>query len=198
MPSRRCRNTSCTGTNSSCQLRLLHSTSVGTEHFCVVRLAAEYGLRLLYHSDFHTVFMNEQETPEFAQLLSKMKVMNKDGSTDLTGDQWEATSESSPRYSFHKRRLIVSSCQICMLVSYSPRIKVVLCCLFIAVLSHRIDVCESCRDFSVVKRFPKVQLPLRQTTTFLAETLSLKVYTPVSAVGGGEVSFGVRAEKYAN
>ena len=82
--------------NSSCEFHL-HSPSVGTDHFCVGRLAAEYGLRLLYHSDFHTVFMNEQETPEFAQLLRRMKVMNDDGSTDLTGDQWEATSESSPR-----------------------------------------------------------------------------------------------------
>lgn len=57
-------------------------------------LAAEYCLTVLYHEEFHDVFNKERETPEFAQLLVKMKVITQDGESELTEEQWEAASES--------------------------------------------------------------------------------------------------------
>lgn len=32
--------------------------------------------------------------PQFAELLRRMKVVDQNGETDMTGDQWEAASES--------------------------------------------------------------------------------------------------------
>ncbi|KAK9894490.1 guanine-N(7)-methyltransferase [Cystobasidium minutum MCA 4210] len=55
-------------------------------------LAAEYSLKLLYHGTFHELFSAERETPEFEQLLVRMKVVSPDGESELTEDQWEAAN----------------------------------------------------------------------------------------------------------
>lgn len=57
------------------------------------RLAKEYKLHLLYKSEFHEVFREHQEIPEFEQLMQRMKVVDKDGSSSMDEDQWEAASE---------------------------------------------------------------------------------------------------------
>jgi hypothetical protein len=59
------------------------------------RMALEYNLRLLYKKDFEEIFNEEQAVPEFSDLLKRMKVVNDEGSSEMTGDQWEACSQSS-------------------------------------------------------------------------------------------------------
>jgi mRNA (guanine-N7-)-methyltransferase len=58
-------------------------------------MALEYNLRLLYKKDFEEIFNEEQAVPEFSDLLKRMKVVNDEGSSEMTGDQWEACSQSS-------------------------------------------------------------------------------------------------------
>lgn len=56
-------------------------------------LAHEYGLELAFHADFQEIFQREQDVPQYADLLRRMKVVDQNGETDMTGDQWEAASE---------------------------------------------------------------------------------------------------------
>ena len=58
-----------------------------------IRLAAEYGLLPIYKEPFGEVFQ-ESEKKEFKQLLIRMKVMNEEGESNMTEDQWDAASES--------------------------------------------------------------------------------------------------------
>ncbi|KAK7693073.1 hypothetical protein QCA50_002638 [Cerrena zonata] len=57
-----------------------------------VHMAAEYGLRLTYKKEFHEVFTDNQEHPEFKPLLERMKVVDKDGESQMDEDQWEAAN----------------------------------------------------------------------------------------------------------
>ena len=57
------------------------------------RLASEYGLDLLYRAEFHEVYEEHCENPEFKRLLRHMKVVNDDGESAMDEDQWEAASE---------------------------------------------------------------------------------------------------------
>ena len=63
-----------------------------------IRLAAEYGLLPIYKEPFGEVFQ-ESEKKEFKQLLIHMKVMNEEGESNMTEDQWDAASESLLPYS---------------------------------------------------------------------------------------------------
>ena len=54
------------------------------------RLAAEYGLHPLYRREFHDVFDEFREIPEFKDLLTRMKVVDRNEETDMDEDQWEA------------------------------------------------------------------------------------------------------------
>jgi len=56
-------------------------------------LALEYGLQLLYHATFHELYEQESEQKDFKMLLGKMKVVNAEGESELTEEQWEACSE---------------------------------------------------------------------------------------------------------
>ena len=56
------------------------------------RLAAEYGLHPLYKREFHDVFYEFREIPEFKDLLTRMKVVDRNEETDMDEDQWEAAS----------------------------------------------------------------------------------------------------------
>lgn len=58
----------------------------------IYRLAEEYGLRLVYKSEFHSVYQDFQEEKEFADLLVRMKVVNAEGESAMDEDQWEAAS----------------------------------------------------------------------------------------------------------
>lgn len=59
-----------------------------------VALAAEYGLKVIYKEEFHTIFAQEREHPEYKLLLERMKVVDKDGESSMDEDQWEAASKS--------------------------------------------------------------------------------------------------------
>ncbi|KAH7107374.1 guanine-N(7)-methyltransferase [Auriculariales sp. MPI-PUGE-AT-0066] len=54
------------------------------------KLAHSYGLELLYRREFHDVFEDEREDPEFRSLLSKMKVVDEANESHIDQDQWEA------------------------------------------------------------------------------------------------------------
>ncbi|KAL1755332.1 mRNA capping enzyme-domain-containing protein [Schizophyllum commune] len=56
-----------------------------------VKLAAEYGLLPIYKEPFGEVFQ-ESEKKEFKQLLIRMKVMNEEGESNMTEDQWDAAN----------------------------------------------------------------------------------------------------------
>ncbi|KAH9932160.1 guanine-N(7)-methyltransferase [Amylocystis lapponica] len=60
-----------------------------------VRMAAEYGLHPVYKKEFHEVFEEHHEHPEFGPLLVRMKVVDANEESQMDEDQWEAASESS-------------------------------------------------------------------------------------------------------
>jgi mRNA (guanine-N7-)-methyltransferase len=60
------------------------------EHFA--QLADKYKLRPLYKKEFHDVFQEFHEHPDFRPLLQKMKVVDENGETEMNDDQWEAAN----------------------------------------------------------------------------------------------------------
>ncbi|KAF9483812.1 guanine-N(7)-methyltransferase [Pholiota conissans] len=56
------------------------------------RMAADHGLDLLYKKEFHQVFEEHQDNPEFKSLLVRMKVVDEDGASAMDEDQWEAAN----------------------------------------------------------------------------------------------------------
>ncbi len=56
------------------------------------RLASEYGLRPIYREEFHSVFTQNQDHPQFKQLLVRMKVVDAQGVSAMDDAQWEAAS----------------------------------------------------------------------------------------------------------
>ncbi|KAF8061515.1 mRNA capping enzyme-domain-containing protein [Lyophyllum atratum] len=57
-----------------------------------VHLAAEYDLYPVYKEEFHQVFEEHQEHPEFGQLMVRMKVVDANGESSMDEDQWEAAN----------------------------------------------------------------------------------------------------------
>jgi hypothetical protein len=55
-------------------------------------LAKEYSLLPIYKEEFHNIYTEESEDPDFGQLLKTMKVVDGDGSSAMNEDQWEAAS----------------------------------------------------------------------------------------------------------
>lgn len=51
-------------------------------------------MKLVYKKTFNEVLQEEQSSRDFGPLLGKMGVINADGESAMTGDQWEAASES--------------------------------------------------------------------------------------------------------
>ena len=45
--------------------------------------------------EFHELFDENREVPEFQSLLQRMKVMDENGESQMDEDQWEAASEFS-------------------------------------------------------------------------------------------------------
>lgn len=59
-------------------------------------MAAEYSLHPIFKREFHEMFEDEHEHPEFGPLMERMKVRDRDGASQMDEDQWEAASEFSP------------------------------------------------------------------------------------------------------
>jgi mRNA (guanine-N7-)-methyltransferase len=57
------------------------------------RLAAEYGLQLVYKKAFNEILSEEQSSRDFGPLLAKMGVLNAEGASNMDEAQWEAASE---------------------------------------------------------------------------------------------------------
>ncbi|GAA5826103.1 hypothetical protein JCM5353_008383 [Sporobolomyces roseus] len=53
-------------------------------------LAAEYGLKPHFSAPFSDIFADEAEDPLFAQLLTRMRVVDKEGNAEMDEDQLEA------------------------------------------------------------------------------------------------------------
>ncbi|KAJ6513875.1 guanine-N(7)-methyltransferase domain-containing protein [Mycena vitilis] len=57
-----------------------------------VQMAAEYGLHPIYKKEFHDVFSEHSEHPEFKPLMVKMKVVDANGESAMDEHQWEAAN----------------------------------------------------------------------------------------------------------
>ncbi|KAF7363264.1 mRNA cap guanine-N7 methyltransferase [Mycena sanguinolenta] len=57
-----------------------------------VQMAADYGLHPVYKEEFHDVFSENREHPEFGPLMVKMKVVDANGESAMDEDQWEAAN----------------------------------------------------------------------------------------------------------
>ncbi|KAL0947134.1 hypothetical protein HGRIS_013265 [Hohenbuehelia grisea] len=57
-----------------------------------VQLAREYGLEPRYKAEFHQVYEQHQEHPEFKPLLTRMKVVDSHGDSSMDEVQWEAAN----------------------------------------------------------------------------------------------------------
>jgi len=57
-----------------------------------VEMATEYGLQLKYKEEFHTIYEEHQEHPEFGPLLLRMNVVEANGESSMDEDQWEAAN----------------------------------------------------------------------------------------------------------
>ncbi len=57
------------------------------------RLASEFGLHPIFKEEFHQVYAENHERPEFKDLLIKMKVIDPQGVSAMDEDQWEAASK---------------------------------------------------------------------------------------------------------
>jgi mRNA (guanine-N7-)-methyltransferase len=57
------------------------------------RLASEFGLHPIFKEEFHQVYAENHERPEFKDLLIKMKVIDSQGVSAMDEDQWEAASK---------------------------------------------------------------------------------------------------------
>ncbi|GAA5891535.1 hypothetical protein JCM5296_004246 [Sporobolomyces johnsonii] len=55
-----------------------------------VELAAEYDLEPSFVAPFEQIFADESDDPQFAQLLTRMKVVDADGNAEMNEDQLEA------------------------------------------------------------------------------------------------------------
>ncbi|KAJ3773850.1 mRNA capping enzyme-domain-containing protein [Lentinula raphanica] len=57
-----------------------------------VSLAAEYHLHPLYKEEFHDVFSEHRDHPEFGPLMVRMRVVDNNGETSMDEDQWDAAN----------------------------------------------------------------------------------------------------------
>ena len=63
------------------------------------RVASEYSLHPIYKKEFHEVFTENQNDPEFKQLLIRMGVVDPQGESAMDEDQWDAASTFLPSLS---------------------------------------------------------------------------------------------------
>ncbi len=85
-------NTSSIGITLCSESFSLSRLSERSADYINLRMAAEYHLNLLYMKEFHQVFEEHQEHPEFKPLMLRMKVVDDNGESAMDEDQWEAAS----------------------------------------------------------------------------------------------------------
>lgn len=97
MLSKMFRNMSSTGTTLSSTCLSQDKVSIHVTDMDLVssftRLALEYKLKVIYKAEFHEVYAEHCEHPEFSPLLQRMKVIDAKGESQMDEDQWEAASE---------------------------------------------------------------------------------------------------------
>jgi len=59
-------------------------------------IAKQHNLRLLYKRDFHHIYLEDSENPEYGPLLRRMKVVNEREESAMDEDQWDAAGASTP------------------------------------------------------------------------------------------------------
>jgi len=59
-------------------------------------IAKQHNLRLLYKRQFHHIYLEEREHPEYGPLLRKMKVVNEREESAMDEEQWDAAGASTP------------------------------------------------------------------------------------------------------
>jgi len=57
-----------------------------------VEMAKGYGLHLKYKEEFHGMFEEHQDDPEFGPLMVRMNVVDSNGESSMDEDQWEAAN----------------------------------------------------------------------------------------------------------
>lgn len=77
----------------SCSWSLLNDNLARSDLLDRRRLAREYDLEVIFEAEFHSIFIAEQEVPEFAELLIRMRVLDANQQTQMDADQFETTSE---------------------------------------------------------------------------------------------------------
>jgi mRNA (guanine-N7-)-methyltransferase len=60
------------------------------DHF--VSIAADYHLHPIYKAEFHDVFSEHQDHPEFGPLMVRMRVVDASGESSMDEDQWDAAN----------------------------------------------------------------------------------------------------------
>ena len=58
------------------------------------RLAEEYRLVLKYRKEFHDMFTEFSDHPDFGPLMTRMQVVDAHGDSKMDEEQWEAASKS--------------------------------------------------------------------------------------------------------
>jgi hypothetical protein len=66
-----------------------------SEFITFPRLAEEYKLVLKYRKEFHDMFTEFSEHPDFGPLMTRMQVVDAQGDSKMDEEQWEAASEFS-------------------------------------------------------------------------------------------------------
>lgn len=56
-------------------------------------MAAEYKLKPIYKKEFHEIFSDNSEHTDFGPLLVRMKVVDRDGESQMDEEQWDAASK---------------------------------------------------------------------------------------------------------
>src|SRR5215472_2282596 len=69
-------------------------------------MAEEYKLFPVYKEEFHHVFTEHRDDPEFGTLMIRMKVVNANGESAMDVDQWDAASTFPSSTSFHRLTMI--------------------------------------------------------------------------------------------
>jgi hypothetical protein len=68
--------------------------------YTISRLAAKYDLYPVYRKEFHELFEEFNDSPEFKPLLQRMNVVDANGESEMDEDQWEAASTTPSPHCF--------------------------------------------------------------------------------------------------
>jgi hypothetical protein len=86
-------------------------------------IAKQHNLRLLYKREFHHIYLEEREHPEYGPLLRRMKVVNEREESAMDEDQWDAAGASSPSLPPSSRRSLEFSSNMGYVRRCVPRLR---------------------------------------------------------------------------